>query len=365
MHLTFGRLGAALAWIVPVACAVPLAAQQNTAAPARAPQRVAAQPSGAQPSAGQPPAAQRPRAPSAYQPRPQQPTPRVRQAAAQEPAQNGQQPAGRAVVPGVAVPFTLTVQQQQLLDQILLQWERQSDRVKTFKCTFGRWKTNETFGPKEYDYALSIAQGYIKFKAPDHGIYKVTAMTEWDDQRKSHVPRTTGLDHWVCNGESIFEFEATKRQLIERPLSPEMRGKAIVDGPLPFVFGTKADQLKRRYWMRDVTPADEINHKIWLEAWPKFQQDAANFRQAIVILDQKKFMPEALRIILPDGKNKDDYKFENIQVNDPLSILKGDFLPPITPLGWTKVVEQAPSPGQVQPPGAADNAPRGPAVSRR
>lgn len=366
MHSIFGRLGVALAWMVAVLCTVPLAAQQYQKAPQPAPQRAAPR-TAAQPSTAPAQGNQRSRVPPSGQQEPRSGA--VRQAAAQQPPPAGQPAQGRAVIKGVAgvaprAPFTLTPVQQQLLDQVLLQWEQQSDRVKTFKCTFGSWKVNETFGPAQFNYVLSEAQGYIKFKAPDHGIYRVTALKEWDKQKQAHVPRTTGLDHWVCNGESIFEFESAKRQLIERPLAPEMRGKAITDGPLPFVFGTKSDQLKRRYWMRDITPADEANRKIWLEAWPKYQQDAANFQHAIVILDQRRFMPEALRIILPDGKNKQDYKFENIQVNDPLSILKVDFLPPITPLGWTKVVEQAPVPGQAGP-GAANAAPRVPAPARR
>jgi TIGR03009 family protein len=343
MHSTFSRLGAALAWTIGVVCAQPLAAQQYSGGAPRTP----------------PANSQRGGAP-ARQAAAQQP-------AAQQPAQPAAPAPGRAVVTGLApqAPFTLTAAQQQLLDQILFQWEQQSDRVKSFKCTFGRWEVNQAFGPREHNYYISEGQGYIKFRAPDHGIYKITALAEWDDQKKGLVPRTTGLDHWVCNGESIFEFNAAKRQLIERPLAPGMRGKAITDGPLPFVFGTKADQLKRRYWMRDVTPREEVNRKIWLEAWPKFQQDAANFQHAIVVLDQKLFMPDALRIVLPDGKNRQEYGFENIQVNDPLSILKGDFLPPITPLGWTKVVEQTPAPGQAEPPGTAANAPRVPAAVRK
>src|SRR5690606_23705514 len=120
---------------------------------------------------------------------------------------------------------------------------------------------------------------------------------------------------------SIFEFNYKQKQLIERELAPEMRGKAITDGPLPFVFGTKAEQLKQRYWMRDVTPTDDVGKKVWLEAWPKFQRDAANFHHAIIMLDQKTFLPSALRIVQPDGKNTQDYAFNNISKNSPLAVL--------------------------------------------
>ncbi|MEX0677808.1 MAG: TIGR03009 domain-containing protein [Pirellulales bacterium] len=345
MHLQVRPLVAAFALVVPAA----LAAQQISA-PARARQGTAqrgTERQGVRPATG----------------RPSQGGPRyeAQQTGSTEPrvAQQGdpraREPAGRAVIRGVApqAPFALAPIQQQLLDQILREWERQSDRVKTFKCSFGRWEVNETFGPREFNYVLTEGQGYIKFKAPDHGIYRVTELSEWDDQKRVHVPRTEGLDHWVCTGKSIFEFNTQKKQLIERELAPELQGKAITDGPLPFIFGAKADQLKRRYWMRDVTQPADVNRQIWLEAWPKFQQDAANFQHAIVILNKTTFLPEALRIILPDGKNKQDYAFSNTQVNDPLSILKGDFLPPIKPLGWTSVFEPAERQNRLAPPGGA------------
>ena len=317
MHTHVGRLVAVFALALSLSWAMPLLAQQTSGQPAPARQGTAG--------------ARQPLPPVSNNQRPRN-----------QAARAGQLAAG-AVIKGVApgAPFVLTPQEQQLLHQTLLKWEKQSARVKTFKCTFGRWEVNQAFGPPQNNYVLSEGHGEIKFKAPDHGIYIVRKQLEWDRQKKAYVKRTEGLDHWVCNGKAIFEYDAAKKQLIERRLAPELQGKAITDGPLPFIFGAKANQLKRRYWMRDITPAEDINKKVWLEAWPKFRQDAANYQHAIIILNSRNFVPEALRIILPDGKNKQDYAFSDTQVNDPLSILKGDFLPPITPFGWKKIVEPA------------------------
>lgn len=316
-----------------------------------------AMPLAAQSSAGQPAGSKRQPAPRRAQPTPQRSTGATgaRSGPAAE-RQRGTGPVRKAQAIGRAnpapprEPFRLTPQQQQLLDQILLQWEKESEKVRTFKCTFGRWEVNPAFGPKGNNYWLSIGEGQIKFKAPDHGVYIVKKQQQWDAQRRAYVPRTEGLDHWVCNGKSIFEFNADKRQLIERKLAPSLQGKAITEGPLPFIFGAKADQLRRRYWMRDITPADQVKRQVWLEAWPKFQRDAANFQHAVVILNRRTFMPEALRIILPDGQNKQDYAFSGTLVNDPLAIFKGDFMQPRTPRGWQKVVEPALG-NNVAPPG--------------
>ena len=262
----------------------------------------------------------------------------------------GNPPPVRQIAP--QAPFTLTPTEQALLDATLAKWEQHSNRISTFTCRFGRWEVNETFGPPEHNYVLSEAHGDIKFKSPDHGVYIISDQKDWDRNKNGYVARTEGLDHWVCDGKSIYEFDQPKKQLIERQLDPAMQGKAITDGPLPFVFGTKADQLKRRYWMKDITPAEDVNKKIWLEAWPQFQRDAANFQKAIIVLNQNNFMPSALRIILPDGKNKQDYSFEGTSVNNPVANLTGAFWAPRTPFGWTKVViphgqaEAVPAPGE-------------------
>jgi len=332
-------------------------------APRTAQQQQGAQqsPQGAQPVRRAPATAQQPgrqypvRQAAGTEPLPQQGAPR--QAPPQQAAPPQQNPAGQAIVPLAAPePFVLTAEQQRLLDQVLAKWEQESGSVNTFSCTFGRWEVNETFGPPENNYMYSEAFGEIKYSSPDHGVYLVNKQTEWDSAKKVYVPRTEGLDHWVCNGKSIFEFNYKQKQLIERELAPEMQGKAITDGPLPFVFGTKADQLKQRYWMKDVTEPSEVGKVVRLEAWPKFQRDAANFHHVIIMLDQKTFMPSALRIVQPDGKNTQDYAFNNISKNNPLAVIMSAFDAPRKPLTWTKVVIPAggapPAPAE-QPPAQA------------
>jgi TIGR03009 family protein len=150
---------------------------------------------------------------------------------------------------------------------------------------------------------------------------------------------------------AIFEFNRAKQRLIERPLPENLQGKAISEGPLPFIFGAKADQLKRRYWMRDVTPKEQIGKEIWLEAVPKFQQDAANFQRARVILAEPDFMPAGLQIVPPGAANNNPklepantaYQFIGGKVNNWTGTW--DFTAPrLTPAlivqGWKHVVEK-------------------------
>lgn len=345
MHLRISPL-ASLLTLVPALVCVSIAAGQT---------RPPAQTKAAQAKAPPPRTAQR------TPPRTEAPAadanPRQSNVAPSNAAPTGARQAAPGVAKNVAVvaPFKLTESQQNLLDQILLKWEKQSDKVKTFKCSFTRWEYDAAFGNPKENSLKSTGQGQIKYRAPDCGEYSITTLEEFDAAIGVTRPKTEGLDHWMCDGRAIFEFNAEKKQLIERRLPPELQGKAISDGPLPFIFGAKAEQLKRRYWMRDTTPKEQVGKKIWLEAIPKFQQDAANFQSATVILNDADCIPEGLRIFLPGGKANTDYYFASAKTNDLTAVFS--FLAPnISPVmrinGWKHVVEDDGNGSQATPPAA-------------
>jgi TIGR03009 family protein len=250
---------------------------------------------------------------------------------------------------GPRPPFTITESQQKLLDQILIKWEKQSDKVKTFTCNFTRWEYDPTFGPKAYEYQKTEGEGQIKYASPDRGEFAITKLLQFDPAKNNYVATKDALEHWLCDGKAIYEFNLQKKQLIEHRLPPELQGKAISDGPLPFIFGAKVEQLKRRYWMRDITPNDQVGKTIWLEAAPMRQQDAANFQRATVVLSEPDFMPFAMRIVLP-GANPDKaantaYQFDNPKVNGLLAnwVFTAPRLTPAQVVtGWKHVIEKDP-----------------------
>ena len=245
--------------------------------------------------------------------------------------------------PPPRAPFVLTPQQQAWVNWVLDTWEKRSANVKTFACNFTRWEYDPVFGarnqPKHTD------QGKIKYGAPDRGMFQVTH-TEKNKQKVPIEPERA--EHWICDGKSIFEYNYAKRQLIEYKLRPELRGKAISDGPLPFLFGAKAQNLKQRYFIRIITPQG-VKNQIWLEAFPRFQRDAANFRRAELILTADKMTPHALQIYSPNGKNRTVYQFYEIVTNDPLGFLKGNPFHASTPWGWKKIVPPPAQAGRPPP----------------
>ena len=281
-------------------------------------------------------------------------------------AVQGPQPAGPPAAPlqGPAAPqqppkapFELTPQQQEVLMRVLRAWEERSNKIRTLSCDFTRWDYDPVFGQPDPDNPNAVipkqSKGVLKYAAPDKVLYRIEEITEYagmENGEKKFQKRPEGGEHWVCDGLAIWEYNHQKKQLIERRLPPELQGKAIADGPLPFLFGAQADKLMQRYWMRLVTPPD-VPGQIWLEAFPKYSLDAANFRRATLILDQKTMLPHAIEVTLPNGKSRHVHQFEGNVVNNLFRIFQGDFAKPALPRGWTKIEETARSPEASHPRG--------------
>jgi TIGR03009 family protein len=150
-------------------------------------------------------------------------------------------------------------------------------------------------------------------------------------------------EHWVCDGKSVFVYDPTKKQLLEHQLPPELQGKSISDGPLPFLFGAKAADMKKRYYIRVMRPPAGVKDQIWLEAYPRTREEAANFSRADFILTASNMQPFALQLHQPNGKTRQAYSFYDIKTNDPLGFLRGNPFNASTPFGWKKVVQPAPT----------------------
>jgi TIGR03009 family protein len=269
--------------------------------------------------------------------------------------------AAAAQLPPVPPQFQLNAIEQAYLDQMLAKWETESGKIQTFSCPFDRWEYNPTFGPGA-DIPLNKDKGDLSYQKPDKGSFEITEINKWQakpippgqappaqaqgDWAKQ--PDAIG-EHWVCDGTSIYEYRSEQKQLVERPIPKELQGKSIVDGPLPFLFGAEAAKLKQRYWMR--IEQQQNNSEIWLQSMPKFQADAANYRQVNVILDRQQFLPKAMEVVLPDG-SRHVYIFDlaKVSVNGPLDRLKSLFERPMTPLLWKRVVEEAPAQQPGTPP---------------
>jgi TIGR03009 family protein len=256
---------------------------------------------------------------------------------------------GPATPPASAgVPFQLSPVEQQFVRQVLEMWEAESKKIETFNAAFERLEYHPVWFSASKP--MIISRGRLSYAKPDKGSFKIEEILRWKnadpnvnaaDAPGDYAVQTSEIgEHWVCDGKAIYEYDHRNKQLKETPLPENLRGASIVDGPLPFLFGAEADKLLERYWIR--SPQSDAN-TIWLEAYPRWQTDAANYHHVEIILQRKTMQPAALQIHQPDGKERHVYTFSSPTVNGKLDGLFGGlFNAPRTPLGWKRVVVQDP-----------------------
>lgn len=246
--------------------------------------------------------------------------------------------------------FQLTPQEQAQLNQVLQAWENSSSQVKSFSCYFDRLEYRPAFGNQpQVDKG-----GEIRYATPDKGSFKLEGARP---------------ERWICDGKAVYGYDFQTKQIFERKLPPEMQGKAIADGPLPFLFGANAANLKRRYDLRISTPSDANKGDIWLEAYPLFAQDARNFSRAEIILSQAvqgnqgQLLPIAIRIYQPNGTDHTVFVFNKITLNENrfFTRFQNDFSPTKPGLGWQFVADEGPQGNPaMQPPASMGTRPINP-----
>ena len=243
--------------------------------------------------------------------------------------------------------FPLAPADQKRMDQILSFWQQNTTNIKTFECRFRKWDYDGVFGVRQDGKLLpkTESDGMLRYSKPDKGLYQVTEVRDLVPPQAGERPKFkkregAAGERWVCDGATVYEFDFRQKRLVQTLLPPDMRGQAITTGPLPFMFGARANEIKQRYWMRELTPPKNVTNQYWLEAYPKRREDAANFKRVVVFLDRQKFLPIAMRIYERNGKSYSAYSFSHRKTNDLASHFdnwRGKFIPKKLPAGWQQV----------------------------
>lgn len=234
-------------------------------------------------------------------------------------------------------PFELSADELAKLDRVLLAREEKNRDLKAWAGHFTRWEYDTVFGPADtHKYA---DQGQLKYAAPDKGVFRVL---HTDKNGKTVRIEPEREKHWSWNEKSVFQFNHAKKQVIEYELPPRLHGKALDFGPFPLVFQTGAEPLKRLYHLRIVTPPDVVD-QVWLEAYPRYREDAAFFQRAELLLDRRDMHPLAVQIHRSKGKSRTVYSLDDFRRNDP-SLEHDDAFDPQIPFGWKRAVLRCPTP---------------------
>lgn len=266
--------------------------------------------------------------------------------------------------------FPLPQDHADYVGQLLDHWQKTSEQVEAYKCTFQRFD----YDTSQVAYrdpttrqlaAYQVAYGEIRYAAKDKASFETNRVmkfksppqtpegnAEWEPVEGHSSFGKTVHERWICDGTSVFDFDFVGKRMYESEIPPNLRGN-VVESPLPFLFGANKQDIMTRYWIRYVpkyrTDANGqkqlVEDEYWLEAYPKTINDARTYSKLEIVLAAKDFMPVSIHMYSPqyDGKSNFEsryFYFQDRQVNNGLAKFQdffGHFVKPRLPLGWEAV----------------------------
>jgi TIGR03009 family protein len=206
------------------------------------------------------------------------------------------------------------------LEPVLQEWEQKTAIITRLRGSLQRY---------EYDSVFAIekrALGEFWYEAPDKGRidFKPAPLTDpktgqplisskKDAQGNPYKLEAEEEMTWVCDGKSIIQVEHEPKTYGVAEIPPQHQGENIMESPLPFLFGMKADKIKQRYKLslgsQNGKSGSDGRMKYHVVALPVLQSDARNWQRAEVILDAEFCLPGAIRLIDPGGSKETVYVF--------------------------------------------------------
>lgn len=244
------------------------------------------------------------------------------------------QPAGGSEAPKKPRPRPVEMKIEPLppeLETILREWEEESAKIKRIVGKHERIVYNKVFEVQKN------SRGEFYYEAPDKGRIDVVGIEPKKGEKSKRVnPKTQSRyrlekdqqSKWICTGTEILSINEDEKTYEAFPLPPDLQGANIINGPLPFLFGMKSEEAKKRFAISFVDqddPNKNNEHVVWLNAVPRQEMDKENFQLATIILDRKRYVPFSVKLIDPAGTTETVYNFPA----DDLEINSRDLLPAI------------------------------------
>jgi len=221
------------------------------------------------------------------------------------------------------------------LEAVLDNWEEKTSQIAKLKGNFVKTSYDNVFEVQK------LARGEFMYEAPDKGYYTFegsnlkNTKVKHNDQGVPFKLEPDTDEKWYCTGDEIYQLNVTDRTYDRVDIPKENRGKNIIDGPLPFLFGMKKDQAVRRYTL-ELIKADQ--RQIRLKVKPKLQHDLQNYSEAEIILDARTYLPYAVKLLDPPGTKTTVHMFEGVTTTVFNWPLRDPFRPNL--LGYKPVIRK-------------------------
>ncbi len=234
------------------------------------------------------------------------------------PAKPANPPARGAVAPaGAAQPAAKVEKPDPALEKILQDWYAASKNIKKLEGEHKRFVYDYTF------LTVKQAQGEFYYEAPDKGRIDLDGTKVKDGTIVDKVSAINGAglkfsaesdvpERWICDGKQVLQIFDAKKEVMQFSIPPEGQGEHIMDGPLPFLFGLPPEKAHQRYQMKLIK---QTTSTIVMQAIPRWQQDAANYKWAVIMLEPTSMMVQAVQLMDPAQTTETVYTFPKITKN--------------------------------------------------
>ena len=202
------------------------------------------------------------------------------------------------------------------LQRILDEWERKSALIKSLHGKHTRVVYNVVFEVEK----RSEGKWYVE--TPDKGRIDLVGLSPQKGEVSKRIGKSGKLfrlaadraEKWICDGIEIKMVNDEEKNYEVADLPKHLRGTNIINGPLPFLFGMKAAEIKRRYHIELIPTNNAEVHT--LRIVPRRPNDQDNYQEAFIRLEKTRFLPTAVKLVDPTGNLETVYTFTILGVNN-------------------------------------------------
>lgn len=202
------------------------------------------------------------------------------------------------------------------LKEILSQWEQHTANIQTLSGKYRRTVFDTVFEVE------MRSDGLFYYKAPDKGRIDLEP-AEINSDEVSNRKGSTGkpysirpglAEKWICDGRNVAQAVVQQKVYGKYGIPPAMRGRNVMNGPLPFLFGLPAEKAQERYVIRinKDTNADQVCFYIM----PRRKPDRIDWVEAEVILDRQTFLPLVVKLKDTSRSRETVYDFAELHMNE-------------------------------------------------
>ena len=224
------------------------------------------------------------------------------------------------------------------LAAILADWEAADQQINSLMLTFVRTDRSGKWGDQ-------VFQGQAVYKSPGQVCLEFRKAVLYAQRKPIVKVDTAGnkvmevepqpFQRIVLTKDRLLQFEWDEQAVYLYPRTNQGRLGVLQEGPVPFLFDMKAADAPVRYEMTLLAQTQKPDDYL-ISIVPRNKTDRDSFNRAFVYLNKKTFLPSMV-ILYPVGdKDKQEFRFTNIHLNQPVDDV--NFHPPTAIPGW-KVVD--------------------------